>query len=469
MSAEFDYLTATDIRRLVLRKEISPVEVTRRALEKAEATRDSLNAFFLLLPEAAMEAARNAEDAVMKDAPCGLLHGVPFSAKDLIAVGGVRYASGSRAMADNVAPADAPSVECAKRAGGILIGKTTTSEFGCKPVGDSPLTGVTRNPWNLAKTPGGSSAGAAASVAAGITPLALGTDGGGSVRIPASFTGLVGLKGHFGRVPVWPTSATPTLAHVGPLARTVEDAALFFTAIAGHDQRDPFGIAGPIPDVLGACKASVAGMRIAWSPTLGYARPDPKVVAICEKAAKRFEDLGCHVEQIDNVFTTDPADLWIAEFYAGVGTRLRPIVENSRDLLDPAVADVLTAALGQEMRDYYAKVFERYALRERLRDFFDRFDLLLSPVLPVSSLDAGIDIPAHLGDRNLVSWVFYTYPFNLTGQPAASICAGLDDEGLPVALQIVGRAYGEYDVVRAAAAFERTCPPAYNIHRFKEL
>jgi len=463
---EFDYLSAGDIRRLVLRKEISPVEVTLRALEKAEATSSSLNAFFLLLPDAALEAARNAEDAVMKGAPCGLLHGVPFSAKDLIAVGGARYASGSRAMADNVALVDAPSVERAKRAGGILIGKTTTSEFGCKPVGDSPLTGVTRNPWNVAKTPGGSSAGAAASVAAGITPLALGTDGGGSVRIPASFTGLFGLKGHFGRVPVWPTSATPTLAHVGPLARTVEDAALFFSVIAGHDSRDPFAVAGPVPDVLGACKASVAGMRVAWSPTLGYSRPSSEVVAICQKAAKRFEELGCYVEEVERVIAADPADLWIAEFYAGVGTRLRPILENSRDLLDPAVANVLGAALGQEMRDYYLKVFERYALRDRLREFFNRFDLLLSPVLPVSSLDIGQDIPSHLADRNLVSWVFYTYPFNLTGQPAASICAGLDGEGMPVGLQIVGAAYGEYDVMRAAAAFERTWPPHYNIRKF---
>lgn len=162
----------------------------------------------------------------------------------------------------------------------------------------------------------------------------------------------------------------------------------------------------------------------------------------------------------------DPADLWIAEFYAGVGTRLRPVVETSRSLLDPAVAGVLAVALDQEMRDYYAKVFARYALRDRLREFFDRFDLLLSPVLPVSSLAVGQDMPAHLADRNLVSWVFYTYPFNLTGQPAASVCAGFDDEGMPIGLQIAGRALGEYDVVRAAAAYERTQPPGYNVRSF---
>jgi aspartyl-tRNA(Asn)/glutamyl-tRNA(Gln) amidotransferase subunit A len=463
MSAEFDYMSARDLRRLIAAKEISPVDLTRRALEKAEATQATLNSFFLLMPDEAIAAAKVAEGAVMKGAPLGLLHGLPFSAKDLMAVGGVRYASGSRTMADNIAAADAPAVERAKAAGAILIGKTTTSEFGCKPVGDSPLTGTTRNPWQLAKTPGGSSAGAAASVAAGITPFALGTDGGGSIRIPAAFTGLFGIKGHFGRVPVWPTSATPTLAHVGPLARSVGDAALFFSAISGPDERDPFAVAGPVPDVLGATRASIAGLRIAYSPTLGYARPDSEVVAITRNAALSFEELGCHVEEIEAIFDSDPEPIWTAEFYAGVGTRLRPFVENQRDLLDPAVANVLEEALGQDMRDYYTMVFERYALREKMRLFFQRFDLLLSPVLPVTSLDAGVDIPPHLSDRNLVSWVYYTYPFNLTGQPAASICAGIAADGMPVGLQIVGRAHGEEAILRAAAAFERSQPPSYNL------
>lgn len=466
MSAEFDTMSAMELRRRIAAREISPVEVTRRALDKAQATQASLNAFFFLMPDEAMQAARVAEDAVMTGAPLGVLHGLPFSAKDLMAVGGKPYASGSRAMAGNVAATDAPAVERARAAGGILIGKTTTSEFGCKPVGDSPLTGVTRHPWNLAKTPGGSSAGAAASVAAGITPFALGTDGGGSIRIPCAFSGLAGLKGQFGRVPVWPTSATPTLAHVGPIARSMEDAALLFSAIAGHDERDPFGVAGPVPDVLGAAHASVAGLRIAYSPTLGYARPDPEVVGITRRAARTLQDLGCHVDEVDTVFDTDPADLWTAEFYAGVGIRLRSFVETRRDLLDPAVADVLEGALSQEMRAYYTSVFERYALREKMRLFFERYDLLLSPVLPVTSLDAGLDIPPSLPDRNLVSWVFYTYPFNLTGQPAGTVCAGIASDGMPVGLQIVGRAYGEDLVVKVGAAYARTQPPLYNVRPF---
>lgn len=467
MSYEFDYMSAAELKRRIARKEISPVEVTRRALDKAEATQDSLNAFILIERETALEKAKTAEDAVMKGSPLGLLHGIPFSVKDLIAVGGLKYTSGSRATADTVAAADAPAVERAKEAGAIFIGKTTTSEFGCKPVGDSPLTGITRHPWNTNKTPGGSSAGAAASVAAGITPFALGTDGGGSVRIPCAFTGLAGIKGHFGRVPVWPVSATPTLAHVGPLARNVQDAALLFTAIAGYDARDPAGVAGPVPDVLSACHASPAGLRVAWSPTLGYARPDPEVAAVCEAAARRFEDLGCTVDQVDDVFEKDPADLWTAEFYAGVGTRLRAIIETQSEVLDPGVAVVLKAALEQEMRDYYTKVFARYALRDRVNGFFRRYDILLSPVLPVTSLDVGVDIPSHLGDRNLVSWIYYTYPFNLTGNPAASVCAGIAKDGMPVGLQVVGRAHCEYDVVRAAAAYERLQEPGYNVRRYQ--
>ena len=457
-NAPFAHLTAREARCLVARREVSPVELTRAALAAARDTQASLNAFFLIFQEEAMEAARVAEAAVMRGDALGALHGVPFSAKDLMAVKGAPYASGSRAMAGNIATVDAPAVERAKAAGAILIGKTTTSEFGCKPVGDSPLTGITRNPWNLAKTPGGSSAGAAASVAAGITPFALGTDGGGSIRIPCALSGLAGIKGQFGRVPVWPTSATPTLAHVGPLARDIADAAMLFAAIAGYDARDPFSVAGPVPDVEKAVGASIEGMRIAWSPTLGYARPDPEMLRVTQATVARLADLGAIVEEVETVFETDPADLWIAEFYAGVGTRLRGVIENQRDLLDPSVAVVLEAALGQEMRSYYETVFRRYALREEMRRFFERYDALVSPVLPVTSLDAGLDMPAHLADRNLVSWVFYTYPFNLTGQPAASICAGLDATGMPVGLQIVGRALGEADIVRLAAAIERVRP-----------
>ena len=393
MAGEFGALTGRETARLIARKELSPVEIVRGALDRAEETQRTLNAFTVLRPEDALKEAHAAEEAVMRGEPLGTLHGLPFSVKDLISVAGLPYASGSRAMEGNIGKVDAPSVERARAAGAILIGKTTTSEFGCKPVGDSPLTGVTRNPLDLKLTPGGSSAGCAASVAAGLTPFGLGTDGGGSIRIPAAFTGTFGFKANFGRVPVWPASATPTLAHVCALARNVRDAALLLQAVAGYDPRDPASIAGPIPDFLAACEAPLGGLRIAWSPTLGYAKPDPEVVEICGRAARLLERAGCMVEEVERVFADDPEDLWAAEFYAGVGTRLRPILETRRDLLDPAVADILDVALKQEMRAYYDTVFRRYALSDEMAAFFGRYDALISPTLPVSALAAGRNIP----------------------------------------------------------------------------
>ena len=247
------------------------------------------------------------------------------------------------------------------------------------------------------------------------------------------------------------------------MARTVEDAALLFMACAGYDERDPYSMAGPVPDLLAACRQEAKGLRVAYSPTLGYARCDAEVLRVVDAAAKRFEELGCTVDLVERVFERDPVDIWSAEFYAGAGTRLRPFLESKRELIDPAVADILEQALRQDLRDYYGKVFERYALRDALRPFFERYDILLSPVLPVTSLDVGKNVPDHLADRNLVSWVYYTYPFNLTGQPAASVCAGIAADGMPVGLQIVGRAHREFDVVRAAAALR--AQPAAGLQR----
>lgn len=455
---ETGYATAFELREAILRKEVSAVEVVGATLSRMEKLEPLLNAFVTPTPELALEAAREADAALARGEEPGPLHGVPVSVKDLIDVGGVRTTFGSRLMENNVAAADAPAVERVRAAGACIIGKTTTTEFGCKAGGgDSPLTGVTRNVWDMQRTPGGSSAGAATTVAAGLTPLALGTDGGGSTRIPASLCGVFGMKAQFGRVPVFPTSATPTLAHVGSLSRTVRDGALLLSVMSGFDARDPASVAGPVPDLLAACEEPVKGMRVAWSPTLGYARPVPEVVEIAERAARSFEEMGCSVEPVEEVMD-DPVDLWSAEFYAGVGTRLKDALRDSPELMDPAVVEVLGPALDQTIDEYYAKVFERYALREKVRRFFEPFDLLLTPTLPVAAFGAGVDVPPELPDRNVVSWVYYTYPFNLTGNPAASVPGGFTREGLPVGLQIVAATGRETDVLRAAAAFEEAHP-----------
>ncbi len=448
------YATALEIRGSIARKEVSATEVMAETLSRMEALEPALNAFVTPMPEQAMEAAGVADRALADGEEPGPLHGVPISVKDLINVGGVRTTFGSRTMADNVVSDDAPSVQRVRTAGACVIGKTTTTEFGCKAGGgDSPLTGITRNAWDTSKTPGGSSAGAATTVAAGLTPFALGTDGGGSIRIPASFCGVFELKAQFGRVPVFPTSATPTLAHVAPMARTVRDAALLLGVISGFDARDPASVSEPVPDFLTACEGPVEGMRVAWSPTLGYARPIPEVLDLAEGAAQKFEALGCSTELVEEVFD-DPIGLWNAEFFASAGTRLGNALRTSRDLLDPAVAEVLDEALNQTIDEYYSKVFRRYELRERVRRFFETYDLLLSPTLPVVPFGAGVNVPPELPDRNVVSWVFYTYPFNLTGNPAASILCGFTREGLPVGLQMVAGVNKETDILRAAAAFE---------------
>lgn len=434
-------------------KQISAVELFEACLARIEQLEPSLNMFACLDVEGARAGAQASEARQMKGARLSALDGIPTSIKDLIAQKGLPQRFGSKATQDSPSPVDAPSVERLRALGAVLLGKSTTSEFGCKAVGDSPLTGDTRNPWSLEMTPGGSSAGAAAMVAAGVTPYAIGTDGGGSIRIPASLTGLFGIKAQFGRVPVYPVSATPTLAHVGPLARSVEDAALALSAIAGHDRRDPFAVAGPVPDFLAAAR-SERPLKVAYSRTLGYARPDPDVLALTDAAVRRLEGLGYEIEEVEHVMD-DPVAIWTAEFYAGVGTRLRAIIEDTPDLLDPAVLEVLRKAVAQEMQSYYASVFERYAFREKMREFFERYDLLLSPTLPTAGVPAGENTPPSLSDRTIVSWVFYTYPFNLTGQPAASLPVGFTEAGLPVGMQVAGGINDEASVLSFCGAYER--------------
>ena len=452
------YATVQEIRDRIVGKEVSATEIMAETLSRMESLEPTLNAFVTPTPERAMEAAREADRLLAEGGEPGPLHGVPISVKDLINVGGVRTTFGSRTMADNIVREDAPSVERARAAGACVIGKTTTTEFGCKAGGgDSPLSGVTRNAWDPSKTTGGSSAGAATSVAAGVTPFALGTDGGGSIRIPASLCGVFGIKAQYGRVPVFPTSATPTLGHVGPISRTVRDAALLLGVISGFDARDPASVSEPGPDFLAACEAPVDGMRVAWSPTLGYASPTSEVLEITEEAVRAIEGLGLSVGLVEEVMD-DPVELWNAEFFAGAGTRLKDALRNSRELLDPAVADVLEGALEATVTDYYEKVFARYGLREQIRRFFEQYDLLLTPTLPVPAFGAGVNVPPELPDRNVVSWVYYTYPFNLTGNPAASVPCGFTTEGLPVGLQMVAGTNREADVLRLSAAFESARP-----------
>ena len=457
--------TARELARAIVSRGLSPVEAVESSLARLDATEPRLHSFVTVLADRALRGAKLMETQLRQRKPQGPLAGVPISVKDLIAVGGVPLTFGSRSMAHNVAPHDAVAVERLENAGAIIIGKTTTSEFGCKAVGDSPLTGSTRNPWDLSKTAGGSSAGAAASVAAGVTSIALGTDGGGSIRIPAAMTGLFGVKAQFGRVPVFPVAANPTLAHVCPIGRDVRDVALLLGVLSGYDARDPHSVPVAAPDYLAACDRDPHALKIAWSPSFGYAAPDAEVCAIAEAAVRAFTELGCVVEEVDAPLGPDPAAIWTAEFYAGVAARLAPTLRERRGLLDPEVATLVEQALTMDAEAYGRAVQMRYVFREKVRKFFGEYDLLVSPTLPVAGVDVGVSIPPRFADRNLVTWVSYTYPFNLTGQPAASIPAGFTRGGLPVGLQLVARAYREEDLFAAAAAFEMARPWAQHTPR----
>jgi Asp-tRNA(Asn)/Glu-tRNA(Gln) amidotransferase A subunit family amidase len=454
--SDFAFMTIREISQGFSRKDFSPTELLEDVIARHETLEPKLNMFAWTDFDGARAQAKAAETRLLRGERLGDLDGIPTSVKDLIAVGGMPQRFGSRATPETPSAADAPSVERIRAAGAVILGKSTTSEFGCKAVGDSPLTGITRNPWNPEMTPGGSSCGAAAMVAAGLVPYALGTDGGGSVRIPSALCGLFGIKAQFSRVAVFPTSATPTLAHVGPLARNAEDAAIVLSVISGYDTRDPFTVKGAHPDFIGAVK-SYRKLRAAWSPTLGYGRNEPEVTRITEQAIKHMATLGVEIDLVEDVMD-DPIDMWTAEFYAGVGTRLRDIITGKPELLDPSVLEVLKKALQQDMQTYYESVFERYAFREKMRKFFEEYDLLLTPTLPVAGFGAGLDVPPGFEDKNIVSWATYTYPFNLTGQPAASLPVGFTSQGLPVGLQLVASAFDEKSIFSLAGAYETIFP-----------
>ncbi len=449
---------AVELASMIASGHASPVDAVSAALARLADVQPHLNAFSHVMHDEAMAQARRAEALQASGAQLPPLFGVPVSIKDLIAVGGAPLAFGSRAFADNRASQDAPAVERLRGAGAIVIGKTTTSELGCKAVGASPLTGLTRSPWDLRRTAGGSSAGAAASVAAGVTSVALGTDGGGSIRIPAALNGLFGFKAQFGRVPVYPSSATPDLAHVAPLARSVRDAALMMQVISGHDARDPTSMSEARPDFRHAAARPPRRLRVAWSPTLGYARPTPEVLALTESALKTFELWGCDIEEIAAPLGPDPAGAWTQIFYTQVAARVGESRLESPHLLDPAIVPLLRNESTRSSLAYAQALSVRRDLQEHLRILFQRFDVLVSPTLPVAEVEAGLDIPPSQAGRNLVTWASYTYPFNLSGHPAASIPAGLTAQGHPVGLQVVSRPRAEMDLLTLCAAFEAARP-----------
>ncbi|MEX0923447.1 MAG: amidase [Rhodovibrionaceae bacterium] len=436
----------------------SPVDAVDATLARIDALNPKLNAFMLVDHAGARSAAEASAKRWKTGDTLGPLDGVPVTIKDIILTEGWPTLRGSKTT-DPHGPwtEDAPCTARLKEAGAIVLGKTTTPEFGWKGVTDSPLSGITRNPWNLERTPGGSSGGAGAAAAAGMGALHIGTDGGGSIRIPASFCGIVGHKPSFGRVPAYPLSPYGTIAHVGPMTRSVYDAALMLSVISAPDSRDCYVLPDSQQDFTQGLDAGIEGLRVAYSATLGGKRVDPEVADLTAKAARRFEELGAIVEEADPGLERY-AEVFATLWFAGAGKVVAGIPADKHALLDPGFLEI--AQLGQQigLHAYLDAAKLREAITVAMCRFHESYDLLLTPALSLTAFPVGMPAPHHEGGAQWVDWTPFSLPFNLTQQPAASMPCGLSSEGLPVGLQIVGPRYRDDLVLRAARAFETISP-----------
>lgn len=434
----------------------SPVDAVQAVLARIAGFDPAVSAFCLVDQERALAQARASAERWRRGAPQGLLDGVPCSIKDLLLTEGWPTLRGTWAIdPDQPWTEDAPSVARLREHNAVLVGKTTTPEFGWKGVTDSPRTGASGNPWDPARTCGGSSGGSAAAVALGGGPLSLGTDGGGSVRIPAAFCGVFGLKPTYGRVPLYPASPFGTLSHVGPITRDPADAALLMDVVCGPDPRDWSALPPPVRGYREElAEGSVRGLRVAYSASFGGAvEVDPEVAAAVERAVRTLEELGAHVEAADPGFA-DPVESFHTLWFAGAAKVLEHFTAEQRERLDPGLREVAEEGAGVSALEYLEAVAERMALGVAMGEFHQRYDLLVTPSLPIPAFEAGLEVPKGSPYRRWTGWTPFTYPFNLTQQPAASLPCGLA-HGLPAGLQLVASRHEDALVLRTAQALHQ--------------
>lgn len=458
--------TAHQLLALYRSGEASPVDTTRALLARIEKVNPHINAFTLVDEEVALQCAKASEakwqahrqngghsDSV------GALEGVPVSIKDLILTRGWPTLRGSRTIDPQQAwEVDAPVTARLKESGAVLFAKTTTPEFGCKGETNSPATGLTRNPWHLGKTPGGSSGGTAAAVASGLGSMGVGTDGAGSVRIPAAFCGNFGLKPSFGRVPAYPLSPFGSVAHLGPHTMDVTDAALMLNVMKQADARDWTSLPPDSTDYLQGLNEGIRGLRIAYSPTLGYAKNiHPEVAAAVDKAVKVLEQLGAHVEQVDPGIE-DPLEITTGLWFLGSLTVWNGLSDEQQAVTDPDFK--AQALLGQQLSalEIQQLNLKRGALGSHMRQFMQKYDLLVTPAVAVPAFDIRPAGQEKMTPEAMLGWTPFSYPFNLTQQPASTIPCGLTQAGLPIGLQFVGRMFDDAMVLRASRAYESVCP-----------
>jgi len=457
LSTDISTLSAIALHQHFRKRTLSPVEVTQAALDRIAAYEPKVNAFALVDAEKALADASASEARWQRGEPLGFVDGIPTTVKDLLLTKGWATLRGSKAISpDQAWDEDAPAIAQLRSQGAVFLGKTTTSEFGWKGVTDSPLTGITRNPWNLDRTPGGSSGGAAVAAALGLGTLHISTDGGGSTRLPAAFTGVFGFKPTFGRVAGYPSAHTTTLFHIGATTRTVTDAAVLLNAIAHPDPRDWYALPDDPQDYLQQPEQGVSGLRIAYSPRLGYADVDPEVAALVEVAVKAFEELGAIVEEIDPGFE-NPFPVFRIHWITGAAKLLRSFTSEQLAVVEAGLRDSAEAGDRITLAEYQNALDAREALGRQMSLFHQTYDLLLTPTLPITAFPVG-QVSPHDRYPSGLNWTPFTYPFNLTQQPAASVPIGFTQEGLPVGLQIVGAKYRDALVLQAAKAYEAVHP-----------
>ncbi|HVS38528.1 MAG TPA: amidase family protein [Gemmataceae bacterium] len=461
--ADLCLLSAVDVAAAIRARKVSPIEVFEAVATRIQALNPQLNAFCTLALDQAREAARGAEDALARNADLGPLHGVPVAVKDDLPVAGLLCTEGSRLYADRRASHDALAVARLRAAGAIVLGKTNLPEFGHKGTTDNLLFGVSRNPWNLQCTPGGSSGGSAAAVAAGLAYLALGTDIAGSVRIPAAYCGIVGHKPSLGRVPRVMPGITINLLDttwvIGPMARTVQDAALMLRVLAGPDERDPFALPH-----LGKkdfdFSGELHGLRIAWSPSPTRGPVDPSAARAAEIAVQVLTAQGVQVEEM-GARLDPPVNALRALFSAGAAGAFRDDFPQLCGQLSPTFAEFVSQGLTVTLDQCVAAQVAASAFIERMAAVFGRYDLLATPTTAVPAFSTDLAWgPDHVNGQAIdpqLGW-FFTWPFNLTGHPAVSVPCGWSQDGMPYGLQLIGRRGADGLVLRAAAAIEAARP-----------
>jgi aspartyl-tRNA(Asn)/glutamyl-tRNA(Gln) amidotransferase subunit A len=450
-------LSAVELLAAYRAHSLSPVEVLQDALKRLERFESAVNAFTLVAAEPALEAAKASEARWMKGEPAGLADGILATIKSNVATRGWPARRGSTTIGSDSVAYDAPVSANLRRAGCIFLGQTTMPEFGWIGATHSKLTGITRNPWNTGRTPGGSSGGAAAAAALGIGSFHVGSDGAGSIRIPCAFSGLFGIMPGVGRVPAAPASPFGILARLGPMTRKVADGALMLQIMAGPDNRDVFHDGHAAPDYPAVVSKGLRGLKIGWSPTLGFVdQLHPDILRATSAIAKRLTEFGAIVSEADPGLSRDDAYRPLRVLWdAGCAQTLKIVPRDQHDHVDPGFMACARAGEKLSATDVMQAMMDRAALYETMRRYHERFDLLLTPTMPTTAIEAGVEVPrdGSFGDQ-WFNWSPYTWPFNVTGQPGASVPVGLASDGLPIGLQIIGPKGREDLVLRASMGVE---------------